>query len=75
MKTLNAKELNVVSGGMNCKEALIYDLVSWEDIDITQYCTKEQFTTFALNSVDLIYTEGFEDYMTEEMIVDYVTNI
>lgn len=60
MKILNNQSIQSVSGGVNltCKEALIKDVTDFDfDLEPSQYCTKEQFTTYALAMVDLAYSK------------------
>lgn len=64
MKILDKKSTQAVSGGVNltCREALIKDVTDFDfDLKPSMYCTKAQFTTFALAMVDLAYSKEMVD--------------
>tara|TARA_R110002110_G_scaffold415858_2_gene658574 strand:- start:9357 stop:9602 length:246 start_codon:yes stop_codon:yes gene_type:complete len=60
MKNLDLREQLLVSGGHSCKEALELNETDWDfDLEPSVYCTKAQFTTYAMGAVDVLYTPGF----------------
>lgn len=59
MRLLNSMELTEIAGGIicTCEEALIQDAINWDIDDITKFCTKNQYTAYALGIIDLVYSQ------------------
>jgi len=71
MRKLKFQEQALISGGQcSCKEALELNVVDWEwdlNNDITQFCTQDQFSVYALGMVDLLYNNDFNSLSWEAM--------
>lgn len=77
MRLLNSMELTEIAGGLicTCEEALMQDAINWDIDDITKFCTKNQYTAYALGMIDLIYSQDLwnlsfdeAEYLEIEMI-------
>ena len=74
MKTLKRAQCDLVAGGTTCKEALIANATTWEFIDLTQFCSKDQFTIYAFSLIDLMYSVGFNN-VTVDMEVGMIQGL
>lgn len=67
-------QLSQIYGGMSCQAALIEEAVNWSIEDITEFCTKEQFTLYAMGMIDLMYTYKPAN-VTDQMEIDLINSL
>jgi hypothetical protein len=66
-------DLSAISGGSPCEDALIRSVVNF-DINPTLYCTKPEFTKYALAYIDKIY-ELKSDVLSDEDEIDLIKSL
>jgi hypothetical protein len=74
MKELNSVETKLIAGAFTCEAALIEEALYWSIDDITEYCTQEQFTKYALGMVELVYSFK-PDEMTPDIEIDMIKGL
>ncbi|MBS0288564.1 MAG: hypothetical protein JSS07_00835 [Proteobacteria bacterium] len=74
MRLLLKRDLNSISGGSLCEDALIRDIQDF-DFNPNQFCTKPEFTKYVLALVDKFYELNHWGDLTDQMEIDLIKSL
>lgn len=76
MRLLVKNELNTISGGYTCEEALIRDVEDFDfEFNPTQYCTKSEFTQYTVALINKIYEPSGWENLTEQTEIEIIKSL
>ncbi|MCS5711975.1 hypothetical protein [Candidatus Berkiella aquae] len=76
MRILTKENLDVISGGSLCGEAIIRDIENFDaDFDPTQYCTKAQYIKYATALIDKIYEPNGFGSLSDPVVIDIIKSL
>lgn len=76
MRLLVENDLNAISGGLSCEQALIREIEDFDfDFIPAEYCTKAQFTKYALAVIDKFYEPNGWESLTEQSEIDLIKSL
>ncbi|MCS5711972.1 hypothetical protein [Candidatus Berkiella aquae] len=76
MRLLVKNDLNAISGGLTCEQALIREIEDFDfDFVPAEYCTKAQFTKYGLAMIDKFYEPNGWESLTEQTAIDFIKSL